>query len=243
MSVLHGPKKDRLLEEFDHDIAVVSIDSLTWALKAGVFERVNPDVLIVDESSFVKNHQSLRFRLLRNLLHRFRRRIILTGTPSPNGAMDLWSQLFVVDRGGALEPYITRFRNRYFQDVGFTYADWKLMDGAFDKISTAIKPLIFRADDPEVRALMPDILLNEITVTLDGPTRAKYKALADDFFLMVDEGDLAEAADGVQRRGVRGQRGEERELHPARRETGGARLHRWGVERQTLACFLRVHCG
>jgi SNF2 family DNA or RNA helicase len=178
------------LEAFDHDIAVVSIDSLPWAIKAGVFERVNPDVLIVDESSFVKSHTSQRFRLLRGLLPRFKRRIILTGTPSPNGAMDLWSQMYVVDRGGALEPFITRFRGKYFADVGYAYPDWRLMDGAFDKISAAIKPLVFRADDPEVRALMPNILLNEIPVQLDATARKKYDALADDFFLRMEEGEI-----------------------------------------------------
>ncbi|HEY6564708.1 MAG TPA: SNF2-related protein, partial [Pirellulaceae bacterium] len=190
MSVLHGPKKDRLLEAFDHDIAVISVDSLEWAIKAGVFERVNPDVLILDESSFVKSHTSKRFRLLRGLLPRFRRRIILTGTPSPNGAMDLWSQMYVVDRGGALEPFITRFRGRYFQDMGYQYPDWQLMPGAFDKIGAAIKPLVFRADDPEVRALLPDVILNEIPVTLEPTVRKKYDALADDFFLMMEEGEV-----------------------------------------------------
>jgi SNF2 family DNA or RNA helicase len=193
MCVLHGSKKARLLETFDHDIAVISIDSLPWAMRAGVFDKVNPDILIVDESSFVKNHMSQRFRILRNLLPRFKRRIILTGTPSPNGAMDLWAQMYVVDRGGALEPYITRFRMKYFLDVGYQFPDWKLTDKGFDQIGGAIRPLVFRADDPEVRAQMPDVILNEIPVPLDATVRKSYDALEDTFFLQLEGGQVTPA--------------------------------------------------
>jgi SNF2 family DNA or RNA helicase len=187
MSVLHGPKKDRLLEAFDHDVAVISVDSLAWAVKAGVFERVNPDVLIVDESSFLKSHLSQRFRIMRSLLPRFSRRIILTGTPSPNGAMDLWAQMYVVDRGGSLGEYITRYRIKYFVDVGYTFPDWQLAEGAEAKIAEAIKPVVFRADDPEVQALLPDVIHNTITVPLDPGTRALYARLEKDFFLALGQ--------------------------------------------------------
>ena len=187
ISVLHGPKKDRLLEAFDHDIAVISVDSLAWAIKAGVFERVNPDVLIVDESSFVKSHTSQRFRILRSLLQRFTRRIILTGTPSPNGAMDLWAQMYVVDRGAALEPFITKFRMKYFTDVGYGFPDWQLQEGSEAKIAERIKQSVFRADDPEVRALLPEIRLNEIAVPLPPGVRAQYEKLAKEFFLALGD--------------------------------------------------------
>lgn len=183
ISVLHGTKKDRLLEAFNHDIAVISVDSLMWAVKAGVFEKVNADVLIVDESSFVKSHTSQRFRILRSLLPRFTRRIILTGTPSPNGAMDLWAQMYVVDRGAALEQFITKFRLKYFTDVGYGFPDWQLQEGSEALIAGRIKQSVFRADDPEVRASMPEIIHNEIAVPLPPGVRAQYDKLERDFFL------------------------------------------------------------
>jgi len=187
MSVLHGPKKDRLLEAFNHDVAVISVDSLAWAVRAGVFERVNADVLIVDESSFVKSHTSQRFRILRTLVPRFARRIILTGTPSPNGAMDLWAQMYVVDRGGALEPYITRYRMKYFVDVGYGFPDWQLAEGAEAKIAERIKQTVFRADDPEVQALLPEIIHNTITVPFENNTRQLYSTLEKEFYLALGD--------------------------------------------------------
>ena len=187
MSVLHGSRKDRLLEAFDHDIAVISVDSLAWAVKTGVFEKVNADVLIVDESSFVKSPTSMRFRILRSLVDRFSRRIILTGTPSPNGAMDLWAQMYVVDQGRSLEQFITRYRMKYFVDVGYGFPDWKLREGADDEIAERIKQVVFRSDDPEIAAMMPEVRLNSVPVDMDPSTRLHYSALEKDFFLALGD--------------------------------------------------------
>jgi SNF2 family DNA or RNA helicase len=101
--------------------------------------------------------------------------------------MDLWAQMYVVDRGGALEPYITRYRIKYFENVGYAFPDWQLAEGSEAKIADRIKHVVFRADDPEVQALLPEVILNTITVPFEPSTRAMYSRLEKEFFLTLGD--------------------------------------------------------
>lgn len=40
--------------------------------------------------------------------------VLLTGTPRPNGLMDLWAQLYLLDGGKRLGRTLTEYRNNYF---------------------------------------------------------------------------------------------------------------------------------
>lgn len=114
--VLHGPDKEKLLHE-DADVWVINPEGLKWLLehKKRRLEATGADLLVVDESTKFKSTQSQRFKLLKPHLPKFRRRWILTGTPAPNGLMDLFGQAYVMDRGYALGQYITHYRATYFE--------------------------------------------------------------------------------------------------------------------------------
>ena len=62
-----------------------------------------------------KSHQSKRFRALRKVRPKFDRIVGLTGTPAPNGLMDLWAEINLIDMGERLGRYITRYRDEYFK--------------------------------------------------------------------------------------------------------------------------------
>jgi SNF2 family DNA or RNA helicase len=179
-------KRERMLSECSitpPDVIVVSYDSLDWVMKSDVIGATKREVLVLDESTFIKSPATKRFKLLRKELHRFGRRIILTGTPVPQGYEDLWSQIFCLDQGGALGRFITHYRGQYFFDAGYGFSDYQLRAGAADEINEKIKPLVFRGDAPEVRAAMPDVTFSTRRVELPAKVAAQYAELERTFFL------------------------------------------------------------
>jgi SNF2 family DNA or RNA helicase len=156
-------------------------------VKNQVVETTHRDVLICDESTWIKSHNTLRFKLLRGMLHLFSRRIILTGTPIPQGYIDLWSQMFVVNLGASLGKFITHYRNRYFIDVGYGFSDWRLVEGGDDLINAQIKPYVFRGDAPEVRAKLPEITYATREIDLPAPAMQLYRRLEAEFHAELGE--------------------------------------------------------
>ena len=113
VAVLHGSRKNRILDELDPQISiyVINFEGLKWLV--GRISRMKEfpfDLLILDESSHLRDIHTLRYRLLKSLLPLFKRRYIRTGDPSPNSLMDLFGQVYVMDSGATFGPHITKFR-------------------------------------------------------------------------------------------------------------------------------------
>lgn len=96
------------------DVYIVSRDNLAWlcSLYGGGLPY---DMVVVDELSSFKSHKSVRFKALRNAQPGLKRLVGLTGTPAPNGLIDLWSQIYLMDRGERLEKTVSRYREKYFR--------------------------------------------------------------------------------------------------------------------------------
>jgi len=114
---------------------------LIWLLEQPSIKFQN---LVIDESSRFKDSSTKRFKALKKHLKSFKRRIILTGTPTPQGMGDLWSQVGIIDLGERLETSLTKFRAKYMRPgngnphTGVIY-NWELNKGAdtviMDKVS------------------------------------------------------------------------------------------------------------
>jgi SNF2 family DNA or RNA helicase len=160
----------------------VTPDGLNWLNRNGWIQRLDPDVLIVDESSYFRHTTSQRYKHLRDMLPRFRRRYILTGTPIPKGYEDLWPQVYILDEGGALGRYITHYRMKYFQDVGYGFPKYELLPGAEAAINEKIRPLVLRQDALDYIDL-PALVHNQITVQLPKDARGTYEEMEKKFYL------------------------------------------------------------
>lgn len=157
VQVLHGPKKDELLHE-PHDVSVINPEGLEWLLgyTDGEGRRVDGaidtldefpwQVLFLDESSKFKHTDTVRFRTLKPWLSKFDRRVILTGTPAPNGLLDLFGQIYVIDLGGTLSPYITQYRKKYFHPTGYGGHHWVPKKDALRDVQKKIAPLTLRME-------------------------------------------------------------------------------------------------
>jgi SNF2 family DNA or RNA helicase len=139
--ILGTPSQRLAALKSSSNVYLVNLENLIWLLEQPKTQFNN---LIIDESSRFKDPSTKRFKSLKKHLKNFERRIILTGTPTPQGMGDLWSQVGIIDLGQRLESSLTKFRTKYMHPgkrnphTGVIY-NWELNQGAdaviMDKVS------------------------------------------------------------------------------------------------------------
>lgn len=125
----------------DADVYITNRENIQWLV-----DHIGPaewsfDMVIIDELSSFKNHQTKRFKALRKCRPRIHRIIGLTGTPAPNSLLDLWAQFALIDGGQRLGRFITHYRKKYFlpdKTNGHQVFSYKLQPGAEQQIYDAI---------------------------------------------------------------------------------------------------------
>lgn len=188
-AILHGNDKD-VLSTMDADIYIINPEGLRWFMTSGAYERVKADVLCVDELSKFKHSRTERFKLLKHKLNDFRWRWGLTGSPVANGMMGLFGQCYVLDQGAALGRYITHFRNKYFYQRPHDTFGYYLKDDAEERIREAIQPIALSMQAEDYLEL-PELVNQEVLVTLPPTARTVYKSLEDNFLAELEGGDIA----------------------------------------------------
>lgn len=95
------------------DIYLINRENVAWLVShlAGSWPF---DMLVIDELSSFKSSKSIRFKALRQVRPKIKRITGLTGTPTPNGLVDLWSQMYLLDMGERLGKSLTGYRQQYF---------------------------------------------------------------------------------------------------------------------------------
>lgn len=115
-SKIIGTVKQRLQALYTKaDIYVISRDNVAWLCALYGGGKLPFDMVVSDELSSFKSYKSERFKALRGARPYFKRFVGLTGTPAPNGLIDLWPQIYLMDRGARLEKTISRYREKYFR--------------------------------------------------------------------------------------------------------------------------------
>jgi SNF2 family DNA or RNA helicase len=76
-----------------HLIGIESMSASNRTVLAYAASVTEQSFVIVDESSYIKGHESLRTQRITELSARARYRLILTGTPLSNGVADLYAQM------------------------------------------------------------------------------------------------------------------------------------------------------
>ena len=175
------------------DIYVINRENVPWLV-----ERVGAkwpfDMVVVDELSSFKSPKTKRFRALRRVRPLMKRIVGLTGTPAPNGLIDLWSQIYLLDQGERLGKTLTSYRDRFFvpgRRNGHIVYEWIPKSGAEERIHELLSDLCvsMRAED---WLELPDRVDVEVPVVLDAEAMMKYKQLEKDLLLPL-EGDVVTA--------------------------------------------------
>jgi SNF2 family DNA or RNA helicase len=174
LCVLHGMDK-RVENVYQADVVVINPEGLGW-----LFHEIRNhwpfDVLCVDESTRFKHTRTKRFDILKQALPRFARRYILTGSPAPNGLLDLFGQVFILDLGRSLGRYITEYRTSYFRQSGYGGYTWLPKHDAAERIYKSLAPLCLRMAAKDYLDL-PPLVFNPIEVELPPEARRIYREM------------------------------------------------------------------
>ena len=190
VSKILGTKKQR--EEAlrkEADLYVINRENVVWLVNENYWPF---DTLVIDELSSFKSQKSKRFKALRKVRGKVDRFIGLTGTPSPNGLMDLWAQVYLADQGERLGKTITSYRRRYFYPAvksGYIVYRWALQDGAEDDIYEQIDDIAVSMKAKDYLDL-PSRVDNIVDVHLNDKEKKLYNQLEKDYIVEYQESDI-----------------------------------------------------
>lgn len=183
------------------DITVINRENTKWLIDYYLSQKAKwPfDTIVIDESSSFKNHQSQRFKAIRKATAVAKRVILLTGTPAPNGLMDLWPQMYLLDQGERLGKNITAYRNTYFdpgkrnRTVIFSYVPKPGAEKAIYKTISDIAVSLKAVDHIK----MPERVDNYIKLKMPRNVKAIYQKMERDYLVSIDEEMITATSAGV----------------------------------------------
>lgn len=185
-----GTEKRRIKAlKTDADIYVLGRDSLVWLVRY-YRGKIPFDMAVLDELTTFKHTTSQRFKAFKLIRSQFYRIVGLTGTPAPNGYLDLFGQIYCIDGGKRLGKYITHYRNNYFHQVfsrGGNYViQCDLAPGAKEIIDNKISEIamVMKAEDYLTLPERQDIV---VRVELPDPIMKKYRQFERDLVLRASE--------------------------------------------------------
>lgn len=191
-SLVLGSKEERIAAlNRDADIYIINRENLVWLVD--YFKAKWPfDMVIIDELSSFKSSKAQRFRALKKVRKYITHIVGLTGTPSPNGLLDLWPEMFLLDEGEALGRTLTGYRDTYFlpdKRNATTIFSWKPKTGAKELIYEKLKGLCISMDSADYLNL-PERLLLRREFELSELAMKQYKQLEEDTLLPFADGDI-----------------------------------------------------
>jgi SNF2 family DNA or RNA helicase len=167
-------------------ITLINKENVPWLIEKCKWKW---DMVVIDESSSFKSARAKRFRALKKVMKHIRSIVLLSGTPSPNGMMDLWSQMYLIDQGERLGRTITNYRQRFFVPDGYMGYNYKLKPGAKEQIMELIKDVCVTMTAEDYLELPECINVNEF-IELPDKAKQQYKELEKEFIISLDDIDI-----------------------------------------------------
>lgn len=194
-SVAVGAEAERLAAlERQADIYIINRENVQWLISdSGI--PFDFDMVVIDELSSFKNHQTKRFKALMKVRPKVKRIVGLTGTPSSNGLMDLWAEFRLLDMGKRLGRFIGQYRTAYFQpdkrngQVVFSY---KPLPGAEKQIYSRISDITISMKSTD-HLQMPELINSRYTVYLSETEASRYEDFKKELVLDLPDGEITAA--------------------------------------------------
>ena len=176
------------------DIYLINRENVQWLVsESGI--PFDFDMVVIDELSSFKNHQTKRFKALMKVRPKVKRIVGLTGTPSSNGLMDLWAEFRLLDMGERLGRFIGQYRTSYFRpdkQNGQVVFSYKPLPGAEKQIYGKISDITISMKSAD-HLQMPELVSSRYTVYLSEKEDSHYADLKKDLVLQLPDGDITAA--------------------------------------------------
>jgi len=193
---LSAVKREAALNE-DTDIHIINRENIPWLVQH-YGQRWPYDCVVIDESSSFKNHSSKRFKALKKVFGKIKRMVQLTGTPAPNSLMDLWPQVYLLDKGARLENTRGKFLAKYCALVGNPqWNQWAMKPDMVDVLYAKAADVVLRMGAEDYLD-MPERIDINIEVTLPPKARKAYTDMKRDFMLSYEGGEILSVNAAVQ---------------------------------------------
>ena len=198
IAVLNGtPERRRALLATAHEreVTAIGVDLVPWLVgELTAFADDHPlfDVLIIDETSRLKDPSGKRARALLKVAGRFRTRCGLTGTPRPNSSMDLFMPAAIVTDGTLWGRAFVPWQKQHFRPRDPFGREWVALPGAEAKIAAAFGTVAMTVSDEDMPDL-PPLNIVETHIALPAEVMASYRTMARELFTTA-EGRTIEAA-------------------------------------------------
>jgi SNF2 family DNA or RNA helicase len=191
ISVCTGSERKRISGlSIEADIYVINRENIAWLVKF-LGKKWDFDTVVIDESSSFKSSSSQRFKALKKVIAETDHMILLTGTPSPNGLLDLWAQLYLVDFGQRLGRTMTSYKQRFFEPdyMGYKFSP---RDGSDKKIHALISDCVMHMSAEDYLSLPERIDIDEV-VQMPAQVRKSYIELEKELLAQLPDGEEIEA--------------------------------------------------
>lgn len=187
-----GSKEERLEAlKTKADIYLINRENVDWLInKSGL--SFDYDMIVVDELSSFKSHRSKRFKALMKVRPKVKRIVGLTGTPSSNGLMDLWSQFKILDMGERLGRFIGHYRETYFQPDkrnGAIIYSYKPLAFSEDAIYKKISDISVSMKSEDYLH-MPELVNNEVVVSISEKEKKTYETLRKELVVDIKDKEI-----------------------------------------------------
>ncbi len=190
--VIGTPDERKSALQANADIYIINRENVDWLVSNTYFDY---DMIVIDELSSFKNHQSKRFKALMKVRPKVKRIVGLTGTPASNGLMDLFAEFKLLDMGERLGRFIGQYRNVYFKpdkQNGYIVYSYKPLPDAKKRIYEKISDITVSMKAVD-HLKMPELISNEYTVKMSEAEKEKYKELKDELILEVQDSEITAA--------------------------------------------------
>lgn len=189
-------KRSEALDE-DTDLHIINRENIPWLVEQ-FGQRWPYDCVVIDESSSFKSHTSKRWKSMRKVIGKIRRMIQLTGTPAPNALLELWPQMYLLDKGDRLENSRGKFLSKYCTLVGNPqWNQWAVKPDRADAIHKAVSDVVLRMKADDYIDLPERIDIN-VPVVLPPKARKTYEDMKRDFLVAYDGGEILSVNAAVQ---------------------------------------------
>lgn len=191
-SLIVGNENERLsaLNE-KADIYIINRENVDWLVNKSGY-KFDFDMVVIDELSSFKNHQSKRFKSLMKVRPLVKRIVGLTGTPSSNGLMDLFAEFKILDMGKRLGYFIGQYRNTYFKPDkmnGPIVYSYKPLPNAENAIYEKISDITVSMKANEYLK-MPELLTSNYVVELSNSEKNQYDEMKKSLVLEITDGGI-----------------------------------------------------
>ena len=193
-SIVTGSEKERLAAlHKTADVYVINRENVHWIVehlkKDELYTRFwKFDMIVLDEASSFKSASSQRFKALRKTIRFTNRLVELTGTPSPNGLLDIWSQMYLLDCGERLGRSMTAYKQRFFE-AGYNGYSFKPVKSADKVIHRLIDDIVISLNVDDYLE-MPDRIDTVIRVQLPPSRMVEYKQLEREFLIQINNNEI-----------------------------------------------------